>query len=172
METKFFDVEDLRRWRFANENSATMAFTKNSRIVEQISRLFDVPSPSPSQPVRSSSDTQVQTASATPEDNDSIMTDLTPTSSQEQIGVGNSAVAGIGMVLYDLCSVILKKLVEAHNEYENRFGKFKKENCLSPLDDSKDKENCDCDKTENSNGMKNMKITTFRVHIYSLIILL
>jgi hypothetical protein len=118
MGTKFFDGDYLKKWHKENETPTA----KSRRIVEQISRMFDL---------RRGSREESPAASNSKEDVGSNLKDAESVPSANKsgtvIGTGPEDISPPGTVLYELCSVILSKLVEAHSEYEKRFGSVKSE---------------------------------------------
>lgn len=120
MGTKYFDIEDLKKWRNSNEKDTSIK-SKSRRILEQISRLFNVPKS------ETSLVPEVKVPETKPTPPTSPVADITVVT----VGAGGSGTpteqGDPGMILYDLCSIILTKLVDAHNEYEKRFGSFKLE---------------------------------------------
>jgi len=108
MGTKYFDVDDLKKWHKDNETSTA----KSSKIFEHITRLF-----------KGNREISPSVKSATAEP---LNLENSPAGNVtgEKVTEDSNAPE---MVLYELCSVILSKLVEAHTAYEKRFGSFKNE---------------------------------------------
>lgn len=115
MGTKFFDVDDLKNWYRGKEGVSS----KSRRMIEQISRMFDIPSSDGKAALRRLSSGSL----ADPQT--SISTSASQTSiggasedSEESAGVNNTS----NFLSYELCSIILNKLLKVHGEYQARFG--------------------------------------------------
>jgi len=161
MGTKFFDVDDLKSWYKGKEGVPA----KSRRMIEQISRMFEVPTDGKYIPRRlsaeysdfqlhpispSTSDTNIRTSksqsciSSTSSSHDKINnegkevaaevsnTDTTTTTTTNEVGGGesngslsiedSSASGSSNFLSYELCSIILNKLLKVHSEYQTRFG--------------------------------------------------
>jgi len=121
METKFFDVEDLKMWYNENESASV----KSRRMIQQISRLFDVPLKS----VDSSENKEEMISKVDSAQDIELKSGGSSSTKLPSRRDSSDEIAGTsGTLLYELCSIILSKLVEAHSEYEKRFGGFKTKN--------------------------------------------
>lgn len=138
MGTKFFDVDDLKNWYKGKEGVSS----KSRRMIEQISRMFDLPADSKTALRRLSSGSEYQLSlsasesglvrapsshSSVPSNEGEGSESAAPpaslestTEDNEPLSAGNSSSSNF--LSYELCSIILNKLLKVHGEYQNRFG--------------------------------------------------
>lgn len=134
MGTKFFDVDDLKNWYRGKEGVSS----KSRRMIEQISRMFDIPGDGKTALRRLSSagsDCQLPLSTSEPKliCNSSSQNSISTCSKEGSVPPNESADASNGneessgnntnnFLSYELCSIILNKLLKVHSEYQSRFG--------------------------------------------------
>lgn len=131
MGTKFFDVDDLKNWYRGKEGVSS----KSRRMIEQISRMFDIPADGKATLRRLSAGSDCQLPLTTSEPKlictSTSQTSISGDSKEDGAGGETMPEAGVSddntgnssnFLSYELCSIILNKLLKVHSEYQSRFG--------------------------------------------------